>query len=134
VVAQLLQGRGLEPVGFIHDEQFNERGDAPGLAVNADQLLDSRSFRTATGALDPGSPDFTARVCAAARDAAEADPRFRGSAHAGQTPGQGPGTAAQPRQWTLANVAAARTPQEVVDAGEAGLLRDLGYAPRRKRR
>jgi len=107
------------------------RREAPALAIDADQLLDSRSFRTATGALDPGSPDFPAQVRRAVQAAAEADPRFRAASPAAQ---RATAMDAPPRQWTLADIEAARTPQEVVEAGEAGLLRDLGYAPRRKRR
>jgi len=103
------------------------RREAPALAIDADQLLDSRAFRTATGALNPASPDFTAQVRQAARTAAEAVPRFRAAAPSAPAP------APAPQQWTLSDVEAARTPQEVMAAGEAGLLRNLGYAPRRKR-
>ena len=92
--------------------------------LDPDALLDSRGFLTATDSLDPASPGFAGQVRSAALAAAEADPgRFRVSEPA----------PAVPRQWTLEDVEHAG-PSEVAGAAEAGLLRDLGYAPSKRRR
>ncbi|MGI8452146.1 MAG: hypothetical protein ACR2MP_34165 [Streptosporangiaceae bacterium] len=92
--------------------------------VNPDTLLDSRGFLTATDGLDPAAPGFAAEVRSAALAAAETEPgRFRVAQPATDVP----------RQWTLEDVERAG-PTEVVSAVEAGLLRDLGYAPAKRRR
>lgn len=97
--------------------------------ADAARLCDSASFIKSVQALGPDTPGYVSRVEAAVRDAVRANPDYR----LGGQPAALPATPAPPRQWTLADVTAA-TPSETAAAGEAGLLRDLGYAPRRKRR
>jgi hypothetical protein len=106
------------------------RRTGPGAGVKPDVLLDSRSFADATAALDPGSPDFDNAVATAMSAAVAADPRFRAVP---QPAPAAAGTPGQPRQWTLADVKA-HAPSEVAEAVDAGLLRDLGCPPSRKRR
>lgn len=72
----------------------------------------------------PAAPGFPEKVRSAALAAAETDPgRFRLAEHLPEAP----------RQWTLEDVERAG-PSDVVNAAEAGLLRDLGYAPARRGR
>lgn len=103
--------------------------------ADAARLCDSASFMKTVQGLGPDTPGYVTRVEAAVRGAMQANPDYRRGDQpaAPQQPAALPASATPPRQWTLADVEAARTPQEVVDAVEAGLLRDLGYAPRRKR-
>ena len=100
--------------------------EAARAGLDADILLDSKAFYDQVTALDPDTQGFRAQVrnlvtsaAAAARQAAP-DP-----APAAET--------AAPRQWTMDDVTNS-TPSELVKAGEAGLLVDLGYYPPRKRR
>ncbi|SRR6266566_9963748 len=95
--------------------------------ANANALLDSKQFVTGLQALEPGIVGFRERVSRAVAAAAETDERFRAPAAQGGAAGTPP-----PEQWTRDQVKAA-SPAEVVAAGDAGLLRDLGYGPRRRR-
>jgi hypothetical protein len=103
------------------------RGEAARIGADAEALLDSQAFFSQVTALDPDEAAFPRRV----RDLVSAAVVQRAAA-----PALAPVPQAQqpqPRQWTLDDVEAA-SPSEVIEAGEAGLLRDLGYAPKRKRR
>lgn len=106
------------------------RGAAPALAVRTEELLDSQSFAQAVRGLDPASPEFTAGVRSAAQAAADRDPaRFRVQA----APVPPPSATDGPQQWTREHALAA-APHELARAIDAGLLRDLGYAPAKRRR
>ncbi|HEV3381664.1 MAG TPA: hypothetical protein VG142_11870 [Trebonia sp.] len=98
--------------------------EASRIGVDGEQLLDSSAFYNQVASLDPDAPGFRTQVREMVSAAAGTVPSGT------QTPQPDPG---QPRHWTLDDVRNA-TPAETVAAGEAGLLRDLGYAPRRKRR
>lgn len=103
--------------------------------ADAARLCDSASFMETVQGLGPDTPGYVGRVEAAVRDAVKANPDYSlsGLPAAPQQQGAPPAAAAPPRQWTLADVEAS-TPSETAAAIEAGLLRDLGHAPRRKRR
>lgn len=106
------------------------RDAAPALAVRAEELLDSQSFAEAVRDLDPAGPEFATGVCAAAQAAAERDPaRFRVQAPAQPVPPAADG----PQQWTRERALAA-PPGALAEAIDAGLLRDLGFAPDKRRR
>lgn len=93
--------------------------------ADAPELCNSVSFMKAVQALDPDRPGFVARVANATRTAVDADQRFRAAAttESAQTP-------SGPRQWTMDDVGRAST-TEMTEAMDAGLMRDLGYGPRR---
>lgn len=110
--------------------------------ANGDALLDSRSFMSKVSSLDPAAGDFAEQLGAAIKATVETGPQYKAA-----TPAPEPKPAPQParsggefngapggnRQWTLADVQAA-SPAELVAAQDAGLLIDLGYAPRKKAR
>ena len=123
--------------------------------ANGSALLDSRMFVAGLDGLDPSSPDFGQQVADKISAAVDANPAWKAVAPAAAVvppplaappappaapvPARSGGEHTAPggnRQWTRADVTAAakRSPQEVVDAIEAGLCIDLGYAPTRKRR
>lgn len=121
--------------------------------VNGNALLDSRSFVATLTGLDPAAADFGQRVSDAITTAVEANPGWKVVAAATPVPpplappappvppvpSRSGGEHTAPggnRQWTIEDVQAASkgNPQAVVDAIEAGLLVDLGYAPTRNRR
>ena len=101
---------------------------AASVGVDADALLDSKTFYDRVTSLDPDSPGFRRQVqemvagAAGAIIASEAGRRR-----------QQPAAPAGPQQWTLDDVDKS-TPAELTAAMNAGLLRDLGYAPPRNRR
>lgn len=92
--------------------------------VNPGALLDSQGFLAATDSLDPAAPAFADAVRSAALAAAEADPdRFRVAQPASDVP----------QQWTEEQALAASGP-DLMEAMNAGLLRDLGIPPGKRRR
>jgi hypothetical protein len=100
---------------------------AASIGIDADTLLDSKTFYNQVTSLDPDSPGFRRQVQqmvagAAGRSLPAAPP---------VAPAQ-PAAPAGPRQWTRDDVDKS-TPAECAAAIDAGLLRDLGCAPRRKR-
>ena|SRR3989442_4906341 len=99
---------------------------APAHQADPAALLDSEQFVSALRGLEPGAPGFTGRVSAAVKAAAEADARFRAAAPEGGGAGTQP-----PAQWTRDDVKR-HSPDEVTKAIDDGLLRDLGYPPRRR--
>lgn len=111
--------------------------------ANPDLLLDSRGFMAKTADLDPSSSDFADRVKALVAETVVANPALAVTPAEPVTPppatppvlpassgadfsGAPPGTG----QWTEAMVAAA-SEEAVMKAMDQGLLRDLGFAPRR---
>jgi hypothetical protein len=100
--------------------------EASRIGADADALLDSKTFYDKVTALDPDSPGYGKRVqemvaSAAANALAAAQP----------APAK-PAAPEGPRQWSMEDVDRS-TPAELTKAMNAGLLRDLGYAPRRRR-
>ena len=92
------------------------RAEASRAGVDAEQLLDRKSFYDQVTGLDVDEAAFPRRVAELVRQ------------HARPAPAQQSGA----RQWTDADVAKA-SPQQMTDAINAGLLRDLGYGPPRRR-
>jgi hypothetical protein len=77
--------------------------------------------------LDPDDPGYSRTITEAVQAASGVTPSAApAQPAAGQTPGE-------ERQWTLEDVERA-TPSEVAAAAEQGLLVNLGFSPRRKRR
>jgi hypothetical protein len=105
--------------------------------LDAEQLLDSQALYSQVTALDPDDVAFPRRVAELVRDHATArGPVGGGPVQAAGQSGSAAPAAGQdtgPRQWTLDDVEAS-TPQQCAAAAEQGLLRDLGYAPSRRRR
>ena len=101
--------------------------EAARAGLDGDLLLDSRAFHDRVAALDPDEPGFRARVREMVASAA-------GTARA-PAPDAAPAqdATAAPRQWTIEDVNRS-TPAETTEAINAGLLRDLGYSPPRRRR
>lgn len=118
--------------------------------ANADLLLDSRSFMAQTSDLDPSSADFGERVKVLVAQTVAANPTLAAAPPA-TVPAVVPppevvppvlpaasgadfsGAPAGSVQWTEADYNAA-SPEAVVKAMDQGLLRQLGYAPRRRQR
>jgi hypothetical protein len=109
---------------------------------NGDALLDSRSFMNAVQGLDPGAEDFADKLGDAIKTAVASGSQFKSPAAEPAPPRQpiparsGPEFNSAPggnRQWTLDDIQRASA-SEVVAAQDAGLLLDLGYAPRKKSR
>lgn len=107
-----------------------------------DALLDSRSFMTQVGSLDPAAGDFAERLGEAIKTAAEANPQYKAAKAApepkappsvARSGGEFNGAPGGNRQWNLDDVQRASA-SDVVAAQDAGLLIDLGYAPRKKAR
>jgi hypothetical protein len=101
--------------------------------VDVGRILDSRSVRDAVNAIDVQTvEDYDTAVAQAVKQVIDSD-----AARFGVAPAQPPAAAQQaaegPQQWTLADVDKS-TPSELTAAMGAGLLTDLGYAPRKKRR
>ena len=95
---------------------------------NGAQLADSKTFMAKVAGLDPASDSFGDDLGDAIRGAVDSSPRFRAAgpaAPAARPAGDREDTAAETRQWTIADVDAA-TPAQVAAALEAGLLADLG--------
>lgn len=104
--------------------------EADRIGLDGERLLDSQSFYDQIASLDPDSPDFRARVRHLVAAAAGTSPQ------AGTTPTQSAQTGrpeGESRQWTMDDVEQA-TPDETYKAMKAGLLRDLGFGQRRRRR
>jgi hypothetical protein len=116
------------------------RAEAGRAGLDAEHLLDSATLNSRVSALDVDDPGFPRHVAelvqehAAARGLAPAAPP-----PAGRSPdGNAAAESQDLRQWTESDVAAlpktregARQLQAAIDAG---LLTDLGYPPRRRRR
>jgi hypothetical protein len=102
------------------------RAEAARIGADGDALLDSQNFYQRVTSLDPDASGYSAKVRELV--AAAAPPTV-----ARQRAAPPPPAATGPLQWTPADVDRA-SPSEVQDAIEAGLLADLGVAPRRKRR
>jgi hypothetical protein len=97
------------------------------VGADADTLLDSKAFYDRVTSLDPDSPGYRRQLQEMVTAAAGQPPV---AAQAGPAE---PAAPAGPRQWTMDDVDKS-TPKELTAAMEAGLLRDLGYAPPKKRR
>jgi hypothetical protein len=99
---------------------------AASVGVDADALLDSKSFYDQVTSLDPDSPGFRKQVqqmvAGAAGRLSPAKP----------TAPEQPAAPSGSRQWTMDDVDKS-SPTELTAAINAGLLRDLGYAPPRSR-
>jgi len=113
------------------------RTEAERAGLDAEALLDSASLHSRLVTLNPDSASFTREVRALVQEAAEAA-AARGMSASAAAPiprfsSPAPGAARPPRQWTMEDVKRS-TPAETVAAIEAGLLRDLGHGPRRRRR
>jgi hypothetical protein len=92
--------------------------------LDPDALLDSRGFLAATDGLDPAASAFADAVRSAALAAARAEPgRFLVTQPAPDVP----------QQWTEEQALAAPGP-DLMEAMNAGLLRDLGIPPGKRRR
>jgi hypothetical protein len=105
---------------------------AASVGIDADRLLDSKTFYERVTSLDPDSPGFRRQVQELVAGAApQSSPAKQAAAQ--QPAAQQPAAPAGPQQWTLDDVDAS-TPGELTAAMNAGLLRDLGYAPPRKAR
>lgn len=100
--------------------------EAARVGADADSLLDSATFYDRVTSLDPDSPGYRRQVQEMVAAAGA-----QGPAAVQAAPAQ-PTAPAGPRQWTMDDVDKS-TPKELSTAMEAGLLRDLGYAPRRRR-
>lgn len=113
--------------------------------ADADALLDSRGFANAVADLDPDAADFGDKVAEAIKAAVEANPRYKAAQAAAKAAepekpkvvaksgGEFNGSPGGNRQWTDEDVARA-TPQQVVEAMEAGLMVDLGFNPAKPKR
>ena len=100
--------------------------EAARIGADGDALLDSATFYGRVTSLDPDSPGYRKQVQEMVATATGQAP-----AAAQAAPAQ-PAAPAGPRQWTMDDVDKS-TPSELTAALEDGLLRDLGYAPRRRR-
>jgi hypothetical protein len=112
--------------------------------ANGAALADSRAFMANVAKLDPASGSFGDDLGDAIKAAVESGPRFRAAttsvpneprttAPPARSGADHSGAPAGKRQWTDADVDAA-TPAEVGAAIEAGLLRNLGFPPSKRRR
>lgn len=112
---------------------------APALEANGSLLMDSLSFLRTLDGLDPGAEGFAGALAEKITAACEANANYK----AGKPPpkpeptvarsgGEHNGAPGGNRQLTVADIDR-MSPQEVVEAQDAGLLRDLGFAPRKKR-
>ena len=100
---------------------------AASIGIDADALLDSKTFYDQVTSLDPDSPGFRRQVQEMVAAAApQPTPAL-------QPATEEPAAPTGPQQWTMSDVDHS-TPAELTAAMNAGLLRDLGYAPRRNRR
>lgn len=109
---------------------------AAALGIDPQLLLDSRSFANKLSALDPAAPDFTTQVESLVSDASS-DNRFktRKTPPVQQPSGDFSGQAdASMQQWTRekATQMAKDNPEALLKAIDAGLLANLGFAPRKK--
>lgn len=106
------------------------RAEAARSGLDAERLLDSRRVHDAAVRLDPDAPEFRAQV----RDLVS---HYSGAAGIRGIPAAAGTAPAQPaganHQWTIEDVKKA-SPQEVDKAINDGLLADLGFNPRKKRR
>lgn len=109
---------------------------------NGDALLDSRSFMNAVQGLDPAASDFAEKLGDAIKAAVETGTQFKAPAaepappkqpQAPRSGGEFNGSPGGNRQWNVADVDRASA-SEVAAAQEAGLLMDLGFAPKKKTR
>jgi hypothetical protein len=99
--------------------------EAARAGLDGETLLDSKSFYDQVTSLDPDAPAFRAQVRELVAGAA-------GIAQQ-PSPTRAQNASGEPRQWTLEDVKKS-TPAETVAAINAGLLRDLGHAPARRKR
>jgi hypothetical protein len=100
---------------------------AASIGVDADTLLDSKTFYDRVTSLDPDSPGFRRQVQQMVAGAAGQ------ASSAKQAAPARPAAPTGPQQWTLDDVDKS-TPSELTVAMNSGLLQDLGYAPPRNRR
>ena len=116
------------------------RSEAARAGVDAERLLDSARFYNEAVTLDVDSPDFPRRVREMVSSSAGVPSAQPAPAQpTGQAPARQPTAAADDqRQWTDADVAALPKTREgskaLQDAMNAGLLANLGYGSRKKRR
>lgn len=105
--------------------------------ANAAALLDSRSFMDKIGRLDPAADAFAEQLSEAIKAAVEANGAYkltpkRTAPAQKSSGGEFNGSAGGDRQWTDEDVDKA-SPEELREAMDKGLLRDLGFGPSRKR-
>ena len=113
--------------------------------VDGNALLDSRQFVAALNGLDPSAPDFQQQVTEAISTAAQQNAHYRLAPPAPTAPeppappavpksGAEFGAPPQgPRQWTDEDLVG-KTPKQVQDAINAGLLENMGFGPKRASR
>jgi hypothetical protein len=110
------------------------RSEAARAGVDAERLLDSARFYNEAVTLDVDSPDFPRRIREMVSSAGVPSAQPAGQAPATQPAGAQDGH----RQWTDADVAALPNTREgakaLQDAMDAGLLTNLGYGSRKRRR
>jgi hypothetical protein len=116
--------KGLEGIGAEVDKLAQSEHTEQ---LDGDALLDNQTFYDRVTSMDPDSPGYRKQVqeIVATATATEQGPAAQAAPAAPAAP---PG----PQQWTMDDVDKS-TPSELTTAMEAGLLRDLGYAPRRRR-
>jgi hypothetical protein len=113
--------------------------------VDGNALLDSRTVAAELAELDPAAADFKQRVAETVAKAA-ADPRYKPAAAPEPAPVPAPepptipksgsefsGANNGPRQWTQEDVDHAM-PDELQKAINQGLLKNLGFGPKRRSR
>jgi hypothetical protein len=118
VSLELLNRRAI--VSDVHAE-------AAKIGADGEKLLDSIEFHSKVTALDPDAPGYRRQMVEMVADAArrpEAAPR---------PPAAAPQQAQAGQQWDMERVNRS-TAAELSAALDAGLLRSLGYAPRRATR
>jgi len=109
------------------------RRAADALGVNPQTLVDSRTVQSAVGAIDlQAAADVDAAIADAIKPVIDGAPQRFGIAPP-TPPAAAPSADEGPRQWTIEDVNKS-SPSECSAAIDAGLLRDLGYAPSRTRR
>jgi hypothetical protein len=109
------------------------RTEAERAGVDAEKLLDSQKFVDRLTAMNIEEADFPRRVRDLVRSAAPAAPAI--PAVPAKKPDAVPPEPREPAQWTREDLARNRNnPKVIQDAMAAGLLSDLGVAPRRRRR
>ena len=103
------------------------RTEAERAGLDAERLLDSQKFVDQLTAMNIEAADYPRKVRDLVRSAAPAAPA--------EKPDTPPSAPAEPAQWTREDLARNKNnPKAVHDALKAGLLHDLGVAPRQRRR
>jgi len=109
------------------------RQEAERRGIDPEFVLDSKKVGTELGALNPDEPGFAARIRDIVGARAAQLENTAASTASTEASGALQQTREQPRQWTLEDVKAA-SPAETLAAADAGLLRDMGVGPSKRRR